>query len=39
MIVPGAALANPQYLSANIPVRVKDAFVGGDFGDIDLYMT
>lgn len=31
--------ADPQDLSANIPVRIKDAFDSGKFGDVGLYLT
>lgn len=31
--------ADPQGLSANIPVRIKDAFDSGQSGDVGLYLT
>ncbi len=37
--LPRPAWADPQALSANIPVRIKDALVSGDLGDIGLYAT
>lgn len=33
------ALADPQSLSANLPVRIKDAFDSGNFGDVGIYAT
>lgn len=32
----GSSRADPQSLSANIPVRIKDAFDSGEFGDAGL---
>ena len=33
------ALADPQSLGANLPIRVKDAFNSSNFGDLELYFT